>query len=77
MIRRPLKNHRLESAGPAARGFHRVPDGGRSGGDTDARVMANQIRQTPVAIGEIAPDFPAALAEVIAANVARIFPRLS
>ena len=41
------------------------------GGDTDARVMANQIRQTPAAIGEIAPDFPAALAEVITRALAK------
>jgi len=41
------------------------------GGDTDAKVMANQIRQTPPPIGEIAADFPAPLAGVITRALAK------
>ena len=41
------------------------------GGDSDAKVMANQIRQTPPAIGEIASDFPAPLAAVITRALAK------
>ena len=40
-------------------------------GDTDARVMANQIRQMPVAIGAVVPEFPAPLAEVITRALAK------
>jgi serine/threonine-protein kinase len=41
------------------------------GGDTDAKVMANQIRQTPTALGEVAPEFPALLAQVITRALAK------